>query len=236
MFVSRIDSRVRSIVVVACVIAAAGRPAAAQNVLQFDSWMQKIDRRSQSVQRNIAQRNSAAASVDARELGELYRLMQNYFAQRGDAGAAAKLASEGGALIESVLESLQSNDLDAASRSASSVAQACRECHIKYKPAPGCALRTLLTCAPDPAVRARLLPRTPGRLQGKPERPGVSPAAHYGAGERARRHRLGSKSESLMSLCEVSTGWVNDRNGVETTHWRNRCHQSNANTQKIGYA
>jgi len=134
MSAARIDLRVRRIAVAACVLAGAGRPAVSQSVLQFDDWMQKIDRRSQSVQRNLAQRNAAAALVDARELGELYRLMGDYFTQRGGAGDAAKFATEGGALIDNVVVSLQSNDFDVASRSASSVARACRECHIKYKP------------------------------------------------------------------------------------------------------
>src|SRR5581483_10384542 len=115
-------------------ITGAGRPAASQSVLEFDAWMQKIDRRSQSVQRNLASRNPAAALADARELGELYKLMEGYFTRRGDAADAARFAAEGGALIDAAVVSLQSNDFDAAARSASSVARACRECHIEYKP------------------------------------------------------------------------------------------------------
>jgi len=130
----RIDLRARWIAVVVCVVAGVGDPAASQSVLQFDGWMQRIDRRSQSVQSNLAQRNAVAALDDARELGELYRLMEIYFAQRGEAGEAAKFATDGGALIGSMVAALQSNDLEAASRAASSVARACRECHIKYKP------------------------------------------------------------------------------------------------------
>lgn len=134
MSVSRIGRRIRWIAVAACIIAGAGRPAASQSVLEFDAWMQKIDRRSQSVQRNLALRNPVAALADARELGALYKLMQTYFAQRGDAADAARFATEGSALIGAAVVSLQSNDFDAASRSVSSVARACRECHIKYKP------------------------------------------------------------------------------------------------------
>jgi hypothetical protein len=116
------------------VIAGAVRPATSQSVLEFDAWMQKIDRRTQSVQRNLAQRNTVAALADARELGQLYELMEGYFTRRGDAADGAKLATDGGAFIHALVESLQCNDVDAAARSAGSVTRACRECHIKYKP------------------------------------------------------------------------------------------------------
>lgn len=118
----------------ACVLAGAGCPAASQSVLEFDAWMQKIDRRSQSVQRNLALGNTVVALADARELSQLYKLMEGYFTRRPDVADAAKFAREGDALIDAMIESLQSNDFDAASRSAGSVTRACRECHIKYKP------------------------------------------------------------------------------------------------------
>jgi hypothetical protein len=113
----------------------AGIPAAeSQSVLQFDKWMQRIDRRSQSIQRNIAARDSVAALTDAREVGELYSLMADYFEQRGDAAEAVKLSREGAALAAAAANSLQGNDYDAASFSAKSIAKACRDCHVRYKP------------------------------------------------------------------------------------------------------
>lgn len=120
---------------VACLLVAAG-PAVAQSILQFDTWMQRIDRRSQSVQRHLAQRGSADAISDAREVGELYRLMAGYFTERGDAADAVKLAKDGAALADAVITSVQAEDFDAASRSAISIARACRDCHIQYKPLP----------------------------------------------------------------------------------------------------
>jgi hypothetical protein len=92
--------------------------------------MQRIDRRSQSVQRHLAQRDSVDAISDAREVGELYRLMEGYFTERGDAADAVKLARD------AVITSVQAEDFDAASRSALAIARACRDCHIQYKPLP----------------------------------------------------------------------------------------------------
>lgn len=123
------------LLVVVCLVVTAG-PAVSQSVLQFDKWMQRIDRRSQSVQRHLAQRDSVEAISDAREVGELYRLMEGYFAERGDAADAVKLAKDGATLADAVITSVQVEDFDTASRSALSIAQACRDCHIQYKPLP----------------------------------------------------------------------------------------------------
>ena len=60
--------------------------------------------------------------------------MADYFAQRGDATEAEKLSGDGAALAGAIVSSLQGNDFDGASLSARSIAKACRECHLRYKP------------------------------------------------------------------------------------------------------
>jgi len=117
----------------ACLIAVAG-PVASQSILQFDRWMQRIDRRSQSILRNISVRDAAAASADAREVGELYGLMENYFLQRSGADDAVKFSKDGVALAAAVVRSLEGSDFEEASHAATSITHACRDCHIRYKP------------------------------------------------------------------------------------------------------
>ena len=121
-------------ILLACLVVSAAGPATSQSILQFDKWMQSVDRRSQSMQRNLSRRDSEAALSDAREIGELYRLMQDYFARRGDAAEAVKLASTGADLADAVIKSLQENDLGTASISANVITRDCRDCHIRYKP------------------------------------------------------------------------------------------------------
>jgi ferric-dicitrate binding protein FerR (iron transport regulator) len=123
----------RSFEVVVCMVAFAG-PALSQSVLQFDRWMQRIDRHSQSIQRNLAMKDPVAAMADARELGKVYGLMKDYFARRGDANDAVKLSRDGAALADAAVKSIQVNDFEAASQTATSLARACRDCHVKYKP------------------------------------------------------------------------------------------------------
>jgi hypothetical protein len=113
---------------------AAGRVVFAQSVLDFDEWMQRIDRRSQSVQRDLAAGDATAAVADAREIGELYGSMEAYFFSRGNAGNAVKLSREGRELAASVAKSAAAKDFATASKAAVSIARACRSCHSEYKP------------------------------------------------------------------------------------------------------
>jgi hypothetical protein len=106
----------------------------AQSVLDFDEWMQKIDRRSQSVQRNLTRKDVNGATADAREIGELYGSMETYFTRRGNAPNAVKLSKEGRDLAATVVKSVAANDFTGATQAALSIAHACRACHLEYKP------------------------------------------------------------------------------------------------------
>lgn len=106
----------------------------AQGILDFDDWMQKIDRKSQSVQRNLMRRDVNAATADAREIGELYGSMETYFTRRGNAANAVKLSKEGRDLAATVVRSVAANDFAGASQAAVGIAHACRTCHLEYKP------------------------------------------------------------------------------------------------------
>jgi hypothetical protein len=123
-----------AVVLAALAVCAAGKVAFAQSVLDFDEWMQRIDRRSQSVQRNLAAGDANAAVADAREIGELYGSMEAYFSRRGNADNAVKLSREGRDLAATVVSAAAAKDFAAASKAAVSIARACRSCHSEYKP------------------------------------------------------------------------------------------------------
>jgi hypothetical protein len=108
--------------------------ACAQSLLEFDRWMQKIETRSLSMQRNLKRNDGDAATADAREIQALYKLMEDYFDKRGDAHAAVKLSREGGELAEKVVRSATTRDFDRALGAAITLARACRDCHQDYKP------------------------------------------------------------------------------------------------------
>ncbi len=119
---------------VALALVLAQRFAYAQSILDFDEWMQKIDRRSQSVQRNLARKDAGAASADAREIADLYGSMETFFNSKGISGNAIKLSREGRELAATVVKSVAGNDFATATEAAVGIAHACRTCHLQYKP------------------------------------------------------------------------------------------------------
>jgi hypothetical protein len=110
------------------------RSASAVTVLDFDKWMQSIDKRTQHVHRSLEARDAAAVADDAREIQTLYQSLSEYFANRSNAEDAVRLANEGRDLAASIVPSIERNDYDAAARAARGITTACSTCHEAYKP------------------------------------------------------------------------------------------------------
>jgi hypothetical protein len=108
--------------------------ATAHSVFDFDDWMQRIDDQSQDLQRHIARRDAAAATASARDLEELYGLMQEFFEQRGDAADAVRWSREGREYAVRAQAELKGNRFTTARRNALAIAHGCRDCHFNYKP------------------------------------------------------------------------------------------------------
>jgi hypothetical protein len=106
----------------------------AHSVFDFDDWMQRIDVGNQDLQRHIAVRDRDGALVQARELEELYGLMENFFQERGDTGTALRLSREGRAQATAAIRHLNARQFAAARARALEIAHGCRGCHIGYKP------------------------------------------------------------------------------------------------------
>jgi hypothetical protein len=106
----------------------------AHSVFDFDDWMQRIDDGNQDLQRSIAARDRNAALERARELEELYGLMEKFFADRGDTGTALRLSREGRAQAAAAVKHLPAKQFSAARARSLEIAHGCRGCHIEYKP------------------------------------------------------------------------------------------------------
>jgi hypothetical protein len=108
--------------------------AAAEDVLDFDDWMQRIDDGSQDLQRQIAARDRVAATAQAREIEELYARMEQFFEKRGDAAEAVRYSREGRAFASRAQRGLATNRFEDARRNALAIAHGCRNCHVAFKP------------------------------------------------------------------------------------------------------
>jgi hypothetical protein len=121
---------------VACFIAGitvAGWVSAA-SIFEFDRWMQRIERHALSVQKHIARGDSVASAADAREIEELYRLMQGYFEDAGNAAQAVEMSRQGREAAAAVATHVMKGDFAAATAAVKSITRECRTCHRAYKP------------------------------------------------------------------------------------------------------
>ena len=106
----------------------------AQSVDDFDAWMRTIDEKNQSVQRNIAAKNADAATADAKEIQETFKLVEGFWAKRGNASDAVELSQKAEQQAAQVVKSATAKDYDAASTLAINIAQTCTACHRLYRP------------------------------------------------------------------------------------------------------
>jgi serine phosphatase RsbU (regulator of sigma subunit) len=108
--------------------------AHATSVLELDKWMQRIEKRALSMQRNL-QREAAEASVsDAREIEALYGLMQRFFEEAGNAEEAVRLSRQGRQAAAQIAEHAAGKKFTAARTVVKSMMRDCRSCHRDYKP------------------------------------------------------------------------------------------------------
>ena len=121
-------------VLIALVLGVLSVTAAAQNLFDFDEWMQRIDDGSQNLQRHIAARDPKAASGAAQEIEELYGLMEKFFEKRGSADDAVRWSREGREFANRAQADIAAGRFVSARRNALAIAHGCRDCHFNYKP------------------------------------------------------------------------------------------------------
>jgi hypothetical protein len=121
-------------VVAFAALAALSFGVAAQNLLDFDDWMQRIEDGSLDLQRHIAAREAKSASGAAREMEELYGLMEKFFEKRGNADDAVRWSREGREFAARAQADLAASRFASARRNALAIAHGCRDCHFNYKP------------------------------------------------------------------------------------------------------
>jgi len=125
----------RKIIIVGGIhIALAAGILLAQSQDDFDAWMRTIDEKNQSVQRNIAAKDTDAATADAKTLQETFKLVEGFWAKRGNAPEAVELSQKAQQQAAEVVKSTTAKDYDAASTQSINIAQTCTACHRLYRP------------------------------------------------------------------------------------------------------
>lgn len=108
--------------------------AMADSILEFDIWMQKIDRHSQTILTALKRQDAAAAVADARELERLYGQMERFYEARGEHDDPLLLSWDGRQRAASAAVQAGQGDFAGAFEAAVGIARDCRACHDRFKP------------------------------------------------------------------------------------------------------
>jgi hypothetical protein len=99
-----------------------------------DDSMRDMDDANKDLQPVLGARNLDAALGDAQVIQNVLKETETYFAKKGGAEKAVKLAQQGEVSIAAVVEALHNSDFDTAAAAARDATQNCRACHDIYKP------------------------------------------------------------------------------------------------------
>ena len=108
--------------------------AYAVSILEFDRWMQRIEKKMLSVQKHIQRKDSQSAVMEAKEIEELYRLTQVYFESKTDAIKGVQMSKDGRDAASQMALHAAAGNFDSAQAAAKLIARDCRPCHREYKP------------------------------------------------------------------------------------------------------
>jgi hypothetical protein len=98
-----------------------------------EDYMQVMEDRQKSLSSNLALKNAQAALDDARELDDMFKDVETYYAHKGNADDAVNWTKESKNLAVSITKYVATQDFDTASVTAVSLAKTCKECHSVYK-------------------------------------------------------------------------------------------------------
>jgi len=119
----------------AITFALAGGTVSAESDFDFEELMNDVETKTQNVQNNIAAKDFATAGKEAKELQDAFKLVEGYFADRGDAADAVTNAQDYQKKAEAIQNALSAGDANTAASVASDFSKQCRgACHDKYKP------------------------------------------------------------------------------------------------------
>jgi hypothetical protein len=97
--------------------------------------MESIDTNSHNLQGNISTKDANATIALAKQIQDQFKLVEGFFAKRGNAGDAVIDAKKYEDLAAQIVKYVEANDYDSASNTAIEISKACdTACHDTYKP------------------------------------------------------------------------------------------------------
>ncbi|MBS1130989.1 MAG: hypothetical protein H6R16_1991 [Proteobacteria bacterium] len=98
-----------------------------------DDFMRTVEDTNKSLANNIALKNVAAGTGDAKELEAMFAMVEAFYAAKGDAHDAITITQKSKALSHEIGSLLNAKDFDNANLKATDLSRACKDCHNFYK-------------------------------------------------------------------------------------------------------
>lgn len=95
--------------------------------------MQTIEDTNKSLSSNIALQRADASKSDASDLKSMFDVVEAHFIKKGGAENAVDLSKKSKELANEIIKSIDSNNFDNASNSATELSRTCKSCHTFYK-------------------------------------------------------------------------------------------------------
>lgn len=107
----------------------------AEGEFDFEELMESVDDNTHNLQGSIAVQDAAGAIALAKNLLDQFKLVEGFFARRGNAPDAVTDAKRYQALAADIIKATEASDFSAASDKAIEMGQSCDQaCHDTYKP------------------------------------------------------------------------------------------------------
>ena len=125
----------KMITICSLVIVLASSFVYAEAAFDFETLMESIDNNSHNLQGDIATKDAAGAIELATKMQSDFKLVEDFFAKRGNANDAVVDAQKYENLAAEIVKFVQANDYESASNKAIEISNACdTACHDTYKP------------------------------------------------------------------------------------------------------
>lgn len=95
--------------------------------------MQTIEEINDNLASNIAMENAEASLNDARELADLFVIVEEHYVKEPDAADAVAISRDSRTLTGAIVGALENRDFESAANSATDLSRACRSCHTFYR-------------------------------------------------------------------------------------------------------
>ncbi|MBL1265914.1 hypothetical protein [Candidatus Methylomicrobium oryzae] len=124
-----------TLILFAIALTLAGGAVSAESDFDFEELMNEVETQTQEVQNAIAAKDFTTAGTEAKALQNAFKLVEGYFADRGDAADAVANAQDYQKKAQAIQDALSTGDAARAADTAADFSKQCRgACHDKYKP------------------------------------------------------------------------------------------------------